>query len=284
MVPARVTAVIPCFNQGKFLAECLDSLRAQRLADWHAVVVDDASTDGETPALCDAQAGPQVTVLHLPTNHGRSLARNVGIQHAKSEAILSLDADDAIEPEHLSQTVPLLLAKEDIGIVYTDYQRFGGRTDQLKGEPFVERNLYFRQYIYAGSLFRRSAWARTRGYSDDFRIGNEDYDFWLTLVEAGYRGVYVPRPLFRYRSHALSWTSSGCHGDDRVYRSRLLLLEHHRAGFERHGATRKFLADTYRAEAQRLAAAGDRQGAAQLWCKVAELQPWNLRAQLGARL
>lgn len=273
-----VTAVIPCFNQGQFLAECIGSLRAQSFGAWHAIVVDDASTDGVTPDLCDSFADSQVTVLHLPTNQGRSLARNAGIERATTEAILSLDADDALELDHLRKTVPLL---EDprVGMVYTDYRLFGARTGLMRGRPFDLATLYRWQYIFAGSLFRRSAWQATGGYSDDFRIGNEDWDFWLRIAEAGFVGAYVPQPLFRYRLHAQSWSSTGAHGADRDFRSRLLLLEHHREGFERHGMTQEFLAESHAREARRLDACGQRLAAARHWRQVRRLRPLDLKAR-----
>lgn len=275
--------VIPCFNQGSFLAECLGSLHAQTSPAWHAIVVDDASTDGATPQLCDSHAGPRVTVLHLAHNHGRALARNAGIALARTEAVLSLDADDTLDPKHLQTTVPLLLAEADVGIVYTDYQRFGGRTDRLRGQPFDPARLYRQQFIWAGSLFRRSAWAATRGYCDAFRDGNEDYDFWLTLVEAGWRGVYVPEPLYRYRSHAASWTQGGDGGDDRELRTRLALHQHHREGFAAHGATAAFLAATHHREAERLGRVGLRAEARSHWREVVRWQPWNLVARWRAQ-
>lgn len=282
--PAAVTAVIPCYNQGQFLAECLASLRAQTFGDWAAVVVNDASTDAQTAACCDAVAAANVEIVHLPRNHGRALARNVGIARAQSEAVLSLDADDALDPGFLAATVPLLTAQPEVGIVYTDYALFGQEHGRWKGRPFEVARLYREQYIRAGSLFRKSAWAGTRGYAEAFTIGNEDWDFWLTLVEAGWRGAYVAAPLFRYRVHAASWSgATAMHGGDRAYRSALLLLEHHREGFERHGAVGPFLAWAHRREAERLAALGDRAGARALYREVAALRPWDLVAQVRAR-
>lgn len=256
-----VTAVVPCFNQGAYVAECLDSLRAQTMGRWRAILLDDCSTDGTSPALCAAQADERVEVVLLERNHGRSLVRNVGIERAQTEAIFSLDADDCIVPEHFERCVPLLLARPEVGIVYTDYERFGARGGLLRGEPFSRETVYRRQYIWAGAVFRRSAWARTIGYSDDFRDGNEDYDFWLRIVEAGYDGVYVPEPLFRYRVHQGSWSSTQAASDDRVFRSQLKVIEQHRAGFERSGQLDAFLARVHGAECKRRYRAGDRRGA-----------------------
>ena len=221
-------------------------------------------------------------MLHLPHNHGRALARNAGIARARTEAVLSLDADDALEPGHLAATVPALLADPTTGIVYTDYRLFGQRSGVMRAEPYIERNLYRRQYIFAGSLFRRSLFARTRGYCDEFRIGNEDWDLWLTLVEAGAHAAWVAAPLYRYRLHAQSWSSAAAGSDDADFRSRILLLDHHRAAFDRHGATRAFLAETYRRQAGALQRGGDLERARAAWRQVVRHAPWDLWARCKA--
>ena len=277
----EVTAVIPCFNQGQYVAECLDSLRAQTMVRWRAILLDDASTDGVSPDLCRKQADERVRVICLEQNHGRSLVRNVGIEAATTEAIFSLDADDCLAPEHFATTVPLLLADPAVGVVYSDYQRFGVRTGLLRGAPFDLRTMYLRQYIWAGSLFRRSAWAKTIGYSDDFRDGNEDYDFFLRIVEAGYRGVYVPKPLFRYRVHATSWSTTQSADDDRVFRSYQRIHEQHRAGFEAQGTSDAFMARIHATESRRLFRVGDVAGAGRMLSLARDHTPddWRLRFQ-----
>jgi len=278
---ALVTAVIPCFNQGQYVAEALNSLRAQTLGRWCAILLDDCSTDGVSADLCRQQADEQVEVICLDSNHGRSLVRNVGIEAATTEAIFSLDADDCLEPEHFARTVPLLLAEPNVGVVYTDYKRFGDRTGLLRGAPFDLRTMYLRQYIWAGSLFRRSAWAKTIGYSDDFRDGNEDYDFFLRIIEADYRGVYLPEALFRYRVHATSWSTTQSADDDRVLRSYLRIFEQHRAGFDAQGTSANYLARIHAMESRRLFRAGDRKGAQRMLAKARGHTPadWRLRLQ-----
>ena len=273
--PPQVTIVIPCFNHGRFLRACLASVRAQTIPAWRAIVLDDASTDGETPALCDAEADDRVEIVHAPQNLGRSLIRNLGIARATTEAVLNLDADDLLTPDYLEKTLPLLFSAPDVGVVYTDYRTFGATEGTWKAKPWDEALLYRTQYIGGASLFRRSAWAKTTGYHGDFTIGNEDYDFWLRIVEAGYRGAYLPESLYEYRMHAASWSSGTDGGDDRLLRSRLLILEHHAAAFARHGAADAFLRETWWNEACRLTRVGRRWAARAMWWRVIRMNPWQ---------
>lgn len=275
----RVTVVVPCFNHGRFVAECIASLERQTLDDWQAIVVDDASTDGTTPAQCDAVASERVRVVHLAENHGRAPARNVGIGMAESEAILSLDADDTLDPDHLAATVPLLLGDPGCGIVYTDYQFFGDRDIVMHGRRFDKKRLYVLQYIYAGSLFRKSAFAKTAGYRREFNIGNEDYDLWLSIVEAGYHGVYVPRPLYRQRKHAAQWSAQNERAlADQILETRLLLCRFHAQGFAESGQLQRFLFDTWLADAKARNLAGDEASAKASLRKAIATRPWSVTA------
>jgi glycosyltransferase involved in cell wall biosynthesis len=111
----QVTAIIPCFNRGRYLGECIRSLHEQTDPRWCAVVVDDGSDDGKTPQLCDKEMGGRVTVLHLDKNHGISHARNAAVRHAATETVMNLDADDRIHPRHFEKTVLALLGDAETG-------------------------------------------------------------------------------------------------------------------------------------------------------------------------
>jgi glycosyltransferase involved in cell wall biosynthesis len=276
-----VTALIPCYNQGHFLEECLASLRAQTVSDWEALIVDDASTDGKTPALCDQFASDRVRILHLPHNHGRATARQFAVHRAQGQFVLRLDADDCVAPSYLEKTLAHFDDGPQIGFVYTDYQHFGSRKGVMRFERFDEATLYKRQVAPNGALVRREAWLGTVGHRDEYNIGNEDYDFWLTLTEAGWRGVHVAEPLYLYRNHTGSWTSQRT-DDDRVFRSRLLLVEHHRQGFDKFQAASDFLADTWRDEGKRRAEFGRHADARTAFKKALEYRPGDWRSRLGA--
>src|ERR1043166_4888945 len=92
-----VTVVVPCFNCGRFVRAAVRSALRQEQADARVVVVDDGSTDGRSPADCDACAGERVRVVHQ-ANAGLPAARNAGARGATSEFLAFLDADDYLEP------------------------------------------------------------------------------------------------------------------------------------------------------------------------------------------
>ena len=94
----KMSVVIPVHNGEAHLGDAVKCLQDQDFADWEAVVVDDGSTDA-TPQIADglAQKDTRVRVVHQP-NGGVSVARNRGLDEARGDWIVWLDADDAYVP------------------------------------------------------------------------------------------------------------------------------------------------------------------------------------------
>ena len=104
-----VSVVVPIFNAEAFLCRALDSILSQTHKDWEAILVDDGSTDSsgriaEEYAECDRR----FKVIHKE-NGGQSEARNVGLQHAKGEFLLFLDADDFLHPQLMELCLEAML-------------------------------------------------------------------------------------------------------------------------------------------------------------------------------
>jgi len=91
-----VSIVVPVYNMERYLHHCLDSLIAQTYPFVEILLIDDGSTDS-SGTICDQYATnfPQITVYHRE-NGGVSSARNFGIQMAKGDYLIFVDADDCI--------------------------------------------------------------------------------------------------------------------------------------------------------------------------------------------
>ena len=123
-----VSVIMPCYNDGAYLKEALDSLRAQTWVNWELILIDDGSDQPETQeAVRKIGQYPYVHVLH--TNHiGPAGARNAGIRAARGEYILPLDADDTIDPIYMEWAAGVLSEQPRVGIVYCKADFFGVRT------------------------------------------------------------------------------------------------------------------------------------------------------------
>ena len=109
-----ISVVMPCYNCEAALDRAVRSLRAQTIADWELLAVDDGSDDGTGAALdAWAQTDERIRVFHQE-NGGVSRARNAGIAAAKGEWLAFLDADDELPEDALASLLALNTGKEDI--------------------------------------------------------------------------------------------------------------------------------------------------------------------------
>ena len=92
----KVSVVIPVYNAGAFLGECLDSVLSQSLREIELVCVDDGSSDDSLQILRSyAERDRRIRVVSQ-TNSGAGRARNNGLKQATGEYVLFLDGDDTL--------------------------------------------------------------------------------------------------------------------------------------------------------------------------------------------
>lgn len=96
--------IIPLYNCQRYIAQCLESLKAQTLGDFEAIIVDDGSTDGGMAAARNAAGDDErFLFLSLPENRGQGAARNRALDVARGGILLLLDADDYLAPQALQR-------------------------------------------------------------------------------------------------------------------------------------------------------------------------------------
>lgn len=101
---ALVTIVVPGHDVALYAEEALESLRAQSLREWTAVLVDDGSRDGTAEIfVAAAAADPRFRVVRQEARRGLGAARNRALAEVQTPFIGFLDADDVMMPEALSQ-------------------------------------------------------------------------------------------------------------------------------------------------------------------------------------
>jgi len=96
---ARISVVVPIYDVEPYLAECLESVAAQTLADLEVIMVDDGSTDGSARIAGEfAERDPRFRLLTQP-NRGLGAARNAGADAASGELLAFVDSDDVLVPD-----------------------------------------------------------------------------------------------------------------------------------------------------------------------------------------
>ena len=209
----KLSVIIPVYNGERHLSDAVKCLREQDFSDWEAVIVDDGSTDA-TPQIADglARGDGRVRVVHQK-NGGVSVARNRGLDEAKGDWIVWLDADDSYVPGALRRIADLADAHPDCNclqfpysVIQPDgalrpcvspaYSQFGGRGysgAEAFDILFARRNVGGMNWQPWRFVYRRDSLPR-------FRAGviHEDMDV-LPLQLAGFDRVFIAKdPLYAY--------------------------------------------------------------------------------------
>lgn len=217
-VVSTVAVIVPCFDLGRYLPEALASVAAQTYRDFEVVVVDDGSTEAVTlQALDDAErAGARVI---RSENRGLSAARNLGIRSTSSPLVTCLDADDRVLPTFLEKSVAALESRADIAFASHWLRTFGDEHTEWRPERCDLSALVDINTVNGAAMMRRECFDAVGGFDEEMRDGCEDWDFWLSVVEAGFAGAIIPEVLYEYRrrSDSMSRLMMEGEGHSRIY-------------------------------------------------------------------
>lgn len=115
MQPPRLSVVIPCYNEARYIGRCLRSLKEQSLPPHEIIVVDDGSTDGTVEIV----KGFDVRLLQQ--NHaGPAAARNLGASAAAGDILVLVDADMFFDRDYLFHLIAPLEAGKAKGTFTKD--------------------------------------------------------------------------------------------------------------------------------------------------------------------
>ncbi len=202
---SKTIVIIPCFNYGRFLKQCLASVACQTLKPVETIVIDDGSTDPETIRILDGLPEKEVKVVHQ-ANLGLAAARNTGIKQATGEYVYFLDADDIMFPDCLEKLAFLLATDGDAIAACCGVRLMGG--DRNGAEWLASYDPYLilvRNLWAAGMMLRRSAVIQhSLWYDESMRHGYEDWEFNIRLTRTGQPIKVFPGPLYAYRIHRKS--------------------------------------------------------------------------------
>jgi glycosyltransferase involved in cell wall biosynthesis len=195
----KISIIIPCYNQGLFLKEALESVLQCDKALYELIIVNDGSTDDYTNRYTKELANQGYHVV-FQDNKGLAGARNAGINQARGEYILPLDADNKVRKEYLTRAIEVFESNSDIAVVYGNALYFGERAGIWKVGEFNLQRLMLYNYIDACAVIRKSVLEKTGLYDTEMeKQCLEDWDLWLRIGFAGYDFRYIDEILFDYR-------------------------------------------------------------------------------------
>lgn len=223
----KTSVVIPVYNTGQYVEECIDSVFHQKQKEIEVIVIDDGSTDNSLEVLLRLQKKYPELIIVTQENHKQGYARNVGMKRAKGEYIYFLDSDDYILEDTLEKCYNCA-SKNKLDIVMFDAASFED-TDERKAivpnyddrhEIISERN-----EIFSGIYFLEKYYQSTYSPSPcliycsaDFLKKNsiwflpgvffEDNEFYCKSMILAKRVMYIPQKFYQYRCRKSSTTQT----------------------------------------------------------------------------
>jgi len=194
-----VDIIIPAYNPGQYLEECLRSCFSQSYKNFNIMVIDDNSTE-DVESITSKFNG--VSLIRNDKNLGPGAARNIGIRNTSGDLVSFIDSDDIMHQDKLMLSVGRLVENDNIGMCCGNYRIMVNRSSVKP--PFYKRpvkidyNLLMRQnFVASGSTtVRRRVIEDIGGFNEKYWIA-EDYDLWLRISEK-YPVEYIHRVLYYY--------------------------------------------------------------------------------------
>jgi glycosyltransferase involved in cell wall biosynthesis len=232
---ALVSVVVPCYNQGAYLADAIRSLVQQNHAAWECIIVNDGSTD-DSLEIARRLAGEDPRVRFIDqTNRGLSAARNRGLAEARGHWIHFLDADDLLEPATFATHLEVFRSAPETDVAYSASWTFreedlGSRRPSavpatLLKDPLSAFVLYWERGLTIpihAFTYRTSCFVRW-GTFDEQLPNHEDWDIHLRFSAAGAKYTVAPRRSALYRLRAGSMARQA----ELMYRGKCLVLSKH---------------------------------------------------------
>jgi len=195
-----LSVVIPYYNMGKYIMECVQSIKASTYAAIEILIINDGSTDAESLAvLKQLEQTKGIKVFNKP-NEGLADTRNYGASKATGDWLAFLDADDMVAPGYYEKAVRVLKHYKNVFFVGSFVQYFGDTNRKWATyTPQPPYALVHNPVNSSGLIYKKTAFLEGGRNDKTVDYGLEDYESVVHLLSKGYNGVILPECLFHYR-------------------------------------------------------------------------------------
>ena len=203
----HISVIIPCYKQGHFLAEAIDSVLNQGRADVETIVVNDGSPDNTDSV---ARSYGDRIVYIAQENRGLSGARNTGIRAARGRYIAFLDSDDCYLPGTLDKLSGYLDNYPETALVAGNlYYWDGKQTLSLWRRPRNPANFRWETVGFTPPsntiMVRREVFDHVPLFDEHLKNAAEDWLMWVRIARL-YNMAFIDEPLTLYRQHGANAT------------------------------------------------------------------------------
>lgn len=202
MIPSTITVITPVLNGGKFILDCLESVRRQSHEAKH-IIVDGGSTDDTIRKVRDFGG---IVLLEFPGSNIYE-ALNAGIMKSDTDLVAFLNCDDFYpHDEVLGDVVRAFEASQHTSIVYGDCRFVNSNGDPIYTQRAPKKLTYLRAkrclYIvsHPSCFFRRSLFLKLGLYDTKIALA-ADCEFVIRVLKRQEQTCYIPAVLSVFRLH-----------------------------------------------------------------------------------
>ena len=202
-----VSVIVACYNAENYIYPCLSSILNQTYQNFEILVCDDCSTDSSYNILLELESkDDRIHVLRNDKNMFAAYARNRCFDIAKGDFFMIQDIDDYSEPNRIEVLLKNLMDSESIGFVSSSVKMFVDDPTVLlckmrAGKEYPQKNEFLLgvPFFHPATMFKAACIKAVDGY----RVAKEtrrmeDYDLFMRLYAAGYKGKNIQEELYHY--------------------------------------------------------------------------------------
>ena len=199
-----ISVIIPTYNNESAITRCLTSIINQTYLDIEIIIINDGSTDKTGKKVLSIK-DKRIRYVSQ-SNQGPSAARNKGLELAKGEYILFVDADDYVEPDML-KLLYTTAQKNNAQIVNCNIcKKYSEKKNRMVVEPYKENQSwqeFYKDFLLhnglcslCNKLIKKSLFENIRLY-EDIRLG-EDSTAFLRILPFATNIAHIRKPLYVY--------------------------------------------------------------------------------------
>ena len=230
----NLTLAICVYNAEKYIKETLECVMAQTMQNFHLLIVNDCSTDSSVAIIEQffAENPRQFDIITLEKNGGLCVARRFAEEHASTQYIMFVDADDCIKPEYVEKLYNAITSDSDLIAVGCHAEYMNSQSQKINGGIYIgettKEGFYKKAanekliFMLTSAIYDREVALGVGGHNiTGFPSGKpryqdlcEDLDLWTRMSDLYTQGkaiIVIPETLYRYRKHesAMSADSIG---------------------------------------------------------------------------
>lgn len=201
----KVSVLMGIYNNEKTLNEAVDCIINQTYTNWELILCDDGSKDRTyevAQALCTMDN--RIKLIRNKHNMGLAATLNHCLKYAQGEYIARMDGDDLCALNRFEKEIDFLNSHKEYALVssgmnFFDENGIYGNLIYME-EPEVKDFVRGSQFCHASCMIKKDVLLQLGGYDISKKSERiEDYDLWIRLYRAGYKGYNISEVLYSMR-------------------------------------------------------------------------------------